>query len=205
MTFESGTFEGLTDGGGGKPVNGLIASSGCYAGSKCFDVNIAASANDAGGSGYWVGSGASYSDLWASFALNIVKNPMQGGVQTQKLLIFRNGGSQGLLGEFVSQYGAWIWSWLFTEGTQFYPSGMPNPAVPGWHRYKVHFHCAAPATVSVGVDGAENVWVQKTKAGGGCASLPTTITFGGTLNAGSGASHFQFDNIKIGTTDPGWP
>jgi hypothetical protein len=37
------------------------------------------------------------------------------------------------------------------------------------------------------------------------AGIPTTLTFGGTLNAGSGASHFQFDNIHIGTVDPGWP
>jgi hypothetical protein len=58
--------------------------------------------------------------------------------------------------------------------------------------------------VTFGVDGHENVASLATK-GAACAHLPNTVTFGGTLNASSGASHFQFDNIKIGTSDQGWP
>jgi hypothetical protein len=205
MTFESGTFEGLTDGGGGAPVNGKIVSSGCYAGSKCFDVSLPASLSDQGGSGYWA-SGTRYSDLWVSFSLNILASPTSGGVETQKMLIFRDlGSAPNQFGEWNQAYGGWIWSWLFTESGPNYPvGGLPAPTTPGWHRYKVHLHCAAPATVTFGVDGKESVASLTTK-GAACAHLPNTVTFGGTLNAGSGASHFQFDNIKIGTTDPGWP
>jgi hypothetical protein len=205
ITFESGTFEGLTDGGGGKPVGATISGSGCYAGSKCFDVNLGASSSDQGGSGYWVGP-ARYTDLWISFALNVIKSPTSGGVETQKMLIFRDlGSAPNQFGELNQAYGGWIWSWLFTESGPNYPvPGLPAPTTAGWHRYKVHLHCAAPASVTFGVDGREGVASFTTK-GAACAHLPNTVTFGGTLNASSGASHFQFDNIKIGTTDPGWP
>jgi hypothetical protein len=204
MTFESGTFEGLSDGGGGKPIAGSIATSGCYAGSKCFDINLPASSGDQGGSGYWLGG--NYTDIWVSFALNVLKSPTSGGVETQKMLIFRNTGSApNQFGELNQAYGGWIWSWLFTESGPNYPvNGLPAPTTPGWHRYKVHFRCGPPASLAIGVDGKENVWTKQT-AGAGCPATPTAITFGGTLNANSGASHFQFDNIKIGTMDPGWP
>jgi hypothetical protein len=203
LTFEDGTFGGLTDGGGGLPPGGKVVSSACYAGSKCLDFSAPASSSDQGISGYWV-SGTRYTDLWVSFALNVLASPTSGGVETQKMLIFRDlGNAPNQFGELVQAYGAWAWSWLFTESGPNYPVAIGGTA-PGWHTYKVHLHCAAPAKVTFGKDGQEGV-ASFTTAGAACAHLPNAITFGGTLNASSGASHFVFDNIKIGTTDPGWP
>lgn len=201
ITFEDGTFGGLTDGGGGKPVGASIFTGSCYSGLKCMDVSLPASGSDQGGSAYWVGKPSS--DLWVSFALNVLQSPTSGGVETQKMLIFKSpGNAPNQWGEMNQAYGGWIWSWLFTFSGPNYPLKLGSATVTGWHTYRVHLHCAAPASVTFGKDGADVQTLTTTK---GCGVLPSMVTFGGTLNASSGASHFRFDNITVSATDPGFP
>jgi hypothetical protein len=206
MTFESGGFEGLTDGGGGTPVNGRIVSSGAYSGTDAFDVNMPASSTDQGGSGYWVG-GQTYTDLWVSFAMEVITSPST-GLATQKMVIFRNTGSApNQFGEMNQIDGQWIWNWLFTDPNKgnitLNAFGSVASGLGQWHTYKIHLQSHGTTTVTFGKDGVDNVITLTTAASP--AGIPTTLTFGGTLNGGSGASHFRFDNIHIGTTDPGWP
>jgi hypothetical protein len=207
MTFESGGFDGLTDGGGGAPVNAKNLTTDAFSGTHAFDVNLGASNNDQGGSGYWVGP-VQYSDLWVSFALRVISSPNQ-GLATQKMVIFRNtGGSPNQFGEMNQIGGQWIWNWLFTDpskGNIYLTSkfGSVTAGLGQWHTYKLHLQSHGTTTITFSKDGVDNLITLTTAAAP--AGIPTTLTFGGTLNAGSGASHFQFDNIHIGTVDPGWP
>jgi hypothetical protein len=207
MTFESGGFESLTDGGGGAPVNGKIVTSGAYSGTHAFDISVPASSTDQGGSGYWLG-GQQYTDLWVSFALKVIASPNQ-GLATQKMVIFRsNGNAPNQFGEMNQMGGLWVWNWLYTDpakGTIYLTSklGTISAGLGQWHTYKIHLQSHGTTTVTFGKDGVDNLITLTTTAAP--AGIPTTLTFGGTLNGGSGASHFQFDNIHIGTSDPGWP
>jgi hypothetical protein len=203
MTFESGGFEGLSDGSGGVPVNGHVVVTGAYAGTHAFDVSMGSSSGDQGGSGYWVG-GQQYQDLWVSFAVKVITAPTS-GIATQKMVIFRN--SQTMVGEMNQVDGSWIWNWLFTDPNKgniyLTKLGGTTSDLGVWHTYKLHLQSHGTTTMTFGRDGVDNVITLTTTAAP--AGIPSTLTFGGTLNAGSGPSHFQFDNIHIGTVDPGWP
>jgi len=203
MTFESGGFEGLTDGGGGTPVNGAIVSGGCFRGIYCFDINLVGSISDQEGSGYWVG-GQQYGDLWISFALKVI-TPPSAGVAAQEILIFRDGAAE--YGELVEVGGQWAWNWLLTDPAR---GNLPVTAlgtvagVAGqWHTFKLHLQSHGTTSVAIGKDGVDNVAVLSTPAAP--AGIPTTLTLGGTLVGGSGPSHLLIDNVHIGTADPGWP
>ncbi len=203
MTFESGTFEGLTDGAGGDPVNGEIVSGGCFSGIYCFDVNLVGSATDQEGSGHWVG-GQQYADLWISFALKVI-TPTGAGVASQEMVIFRDGAAK--YGELDAVGGQWIWNWLLTDPATGNIILNVLGTVPGdvgqWHTYKIHLQSHATTTIAIGKDGVDNLTVLTTTAVP--AGLPTTLTLGGTLVGGSGPSHFLVDNVHIGSVDPGWP
>jgi hypothetical protein len=175
-------------------------------GGDLFDVSMPASSTDQGGSGYWVG-GQTYTDLWVSFAMEVITSPST-GLATQKMVIFRNTGSApNQFGEMNQIDGQWIWNWLFTDPNKgnitLNAFGSVASGLGQWHTYKIHLQSHGTTTVTFGKDGVDNVITLTTAASP--AGIPTTLTFGGTLNGGSGASHFRFDNIHIGTTDPGWP
>ena len=203
MTFESGAFEGLTDGSGGTPVNGEIVSGGCFSGIYCFDVNLVGSGADQEGSGHWVG-GQQYADLWISFALEVI-TPPGAGAATQEMLIFRDGAAR--YGELDEVGGQWVWNWLLTDPAKGNLVVTALGTVPGvvgqWHTYKLHLQSHGTTSVAIGRDGVDNMAVLTTTAAP--AGLPTTLTIGGTLVGGSGPSHFLVDNVHIGTVDPGWP
>lgn len=203
MRFETGDFEGLTDGGAGAPLNGEIVSGGCFNGIYCFDVNLVGSGSDQEGSGYWVG-GQPYGDLWISFALKVISAPI-GGAATQEMLIFRDG--TGRFGELSEVAGQWVWNWQLTDPARGNLVVTALGTVPGivgqWHTYKFHLQSHGTTSVAIGRDGVDNLAVLSTPAAP--AGLPTALTLGGTLVGGSGPSHFQIDNVHIGTIDPGWP
>jgi hypothetical protein len=203
MTFETGAFEGLTDGSGGAPVNGEIVSGGCFRGIYCFDVNMVGAGADQEGLGYWVGT-TPYQDLWISFALKVISAP-SAGVATQELLIFRDGAAR--FGELDEVGGEWVWNWQLTDPARgnlvVTALGSVNSVVGQWHTYKIHLQSHGTTSVTIGRDGVDNVALLSTPAA--AAGIPTTLTLGGTLVGGSGPSHFQVDNVHIGTVDPGWP
>jgi hypothetical protein len=203
MSFESGSFEGLSDGSGGIPLNGEIVSGGCFNGIYCFDVNLVGSATDQEGSGHWVG-GQQYQDLWISFALKVL-TPPGAGIATQEMVIFRDGA--GKYGELNEVGGQWIWNWLLTDPARgnivLNSLGSVSGGVGQWHTWKIHLQSHGTTMVAIGKDGVDNVVVLTTPAAP--AGLPTSLTLGGILIAGSGPSHFQVDNVHIGTVDPGWP
>lgn len=181
-----------------------ITSGGAYAGQHAVGANITAGSGDNAAALIW-SDGTRHADLFLSFALNVLVSPPS-GLQTQKMVVFRdNGNAPNQFAEMNQIGGSWILSWLFTEsGPNHVIAALGKPTSPGWHTFKMHLKCTAPATMTWGKDGVENVASLAT-AGAACAKNPDTITFGGTLNAGSGNSQFQFDNIHIGTVDPGWP
>ncbi|HTG26112.1 MAG TPA: hypothetical protein VK681_39305 [Reyranella sp.] len=200
VTFEDGSFGGMT-----QVTHASIATSGCYSGSKCLDFNL--TGND--GSAY-VDLGSGRPDVYVSFAVKVITPPTGGphtpNVFTQKMVIFRNtGNAPNQFGEMNQIQGNWIWSWLFslTNSPNYDIGALGSPSAAGWHTFKMHLHCASPATITWGKDGVESV-ATLTNPGGPCAGPVTQMTFGGPNND-LGPSHFQFDNIHIGTVDPGWP
>ncbi|MFI5210538.1 MAG: Ig-like domain-containing protein, partial [Gemmatimonadales bacterium] len=203
MTFESGAFEGLSDGNGGLPLNGEIVSGGCFSGIYCFDVNLVGATTDQEGSGYWVG-GQQYADLWISFALKVITPPAS-GVATQEMVIFRNGVDK--FGELNEVGGQWAWNWLLTNPASGNITLNPLGTVAGgagqWHTYKLHLQSHATTSVAIGKDGVDNLVVLSIPAA--APGIPTTLTLGGALVGGSGPSHFLVDDVHIGTVDPGWP
>jgi hypothetical protein len=177
-----------------------FASSGCFAGTRCVDINVPASSSD-GGSREDFDLGGARSDVWISFALKIITQPLS-GLATQKMVIFRDVAASGAnqFGEMNQIGGRWIWNWLFTDPNK---GNIDLAAAPvgSWHTYKIHM---TGNGFTLWMDGSSTP-VKSLSTTAAVSGRPKQITLGGTLNGGSGASHFQFDNVHIGTSDPGWP
>jgi hypothetical protein len=193
----------MTDGGGGRPNNYSVVSTGGFSGPHYAEANIPASSGDASANMYWDG-GTAHNNIWVVVAIKVITKPST-GLATQKMLIFRQAGYNTQLGE-MNQIGSfYIWSWLDGgSNLDITTAGTINSTVGSWNVWKIHYDNTGTHTViTFGLNGVDNIW---TNTRPGTQSInPAIIDFGGTLNGGSGASRFGFDYIQIGTTDPGWP
>jgi hypothetical protein len=211
ITFESGTLAsmGLTDGGGGA-AGGTIISTDSYAGSKCWEHNMAANPGGDDSSFGILSLGGTRAHFWSVFALKVVTGSLtDSSAHVQKLWALQNqGNAPNQFGEMNEIQDFFIWNWLFTDAgagnisiTEF---GNISTLIGQWHTYKIEYDASGSGvTAKFGMDGVDNmrtIHTTQTVAG------PTQVLdIGGILNQGSGPSRFRFDEIHIGTTDPGWP
>jgi hypothetical protein len=152
----------------------------------------------------------SQSDIWVVFAMKIITRTLDTFPGTQKTIIFRNTGSPDQFGEMNDINDNWIWNWLFTDsgaGNIYLTElGSVSSRLGAWNTYKLHYHFLGSGqgtTITFGMNGTNVLRTIHTTHDQ--AGIPDRVTFGGTLNGGSGASKFAFDEIHIGSTDPGWP
>jgi hypothetical protein len=172
-----------------------------------MDLNIPDSTNDSGARGD-VDLGGTCDHVYIVYAMRITTTPSQ-GLATQKTTIFRNGGNApNQFGEMNQIDGRLIWNWLFTDPNKgnidLTAFGDISAILGQWHTYKLELDSRGPGTkVVFGRDGVDHMITLTTT--NAPAGLPDAISVGGTLNGGSGPSHVEFDDIHVGTVDPGWP
>lgn len=191
----------------GTVTNVTSAGTAPYAGSRCVLYDIPSNGGDGGCRAD--ASIGSHNDIWNVFAMKIITRTLDTFPGTQKQVIFRSsGGTQ--LGEMNDINNGWIWNWLSTDAgagnidlTEY---GSVSSNLGAWNTYKLRYHFLGSGlgtTITFGMNGTNVLKTIHTTQDQ--AATVDTITFGGTLNGGSGASKYAFDEIHIGTTDPGWP
>jgi hypothetical protein len=204
--FEDGTFGGLTNGGTALDPAGAdhwtFSTSDYTEGSHSADVYGAYSAGgDIGVGGYWVGSG-SYADIWATFDMKIVQRATSdgaAGLGIQKQFIFRAPGYGTQQFTMIQDDGSW--KTTFDNGEL--GTNIGTIVVGTWQRWKFRRNATGTyAVVTIWVDGTQ-VYQGTDAVSVASKGLTGVLSFGGTLNAGSGPSNFRFDNVHIGTVDPG--
>lgn len=175
--------------------------------SRVMDCNFPSNAGDGGGRGDV--TFPHRTDLWVMTAVQILVKPSTGN-KDQKTNILRNdaggGSNTGFSLQFNQADGSWIIATLDNDGTNHnltltYDTG-------NWRLSKINVNTNAPGSVKRtrawfdGNNGAPDFDLSTTGAVGRDIS---DVSFGGTLNGGSGASHFLFGMVAVASFDPGWP
>ncbi|HTG26111.1 MAG TPA: hypothetical protein VK681_39300 [Reyranella sp.] len=205
-SFADGLFDGLSLTNPG--FCSIVADADSPSG-KAFQWDVPTNTGDSGARGDAVLVGGPFPDLWAVFGLKIITQPNVGGVKTQKMCILRNEGSvPNLTCELNQIDDDMIVSLLFTESGNRVIALMGSIAAKVGTRNLVKIRHQALGVglgtrITVGYNGVNNVF-QYTSPND-CACIPDQVSFGGTLNANSGASKSRYDSISIGTVDTGWP
>lgn len=189
-------------------ANGTISfptDATAFIGNRLMDLNIPSSASDGGCRGDVPFT--QRTNIWVGVAWRGKVLPSS-GIQDQKTLIFRddiNGSGDVFSGQFNQEFGDWLWNALGTDGTNHFPT-VVHTDVNVWHTIKLHIDNSNGGlrTCDIYADGS-NSPSNHFSTNKDIGLRMSDISFGGTLNAGSGASRFQFGAIAISTTDPGWP
>lgn len=213
--FESGMPAGLTDGGGGAPVNYSVIGTDASHGTHCLHTDITSTGSDGGSANNaYCDLGSAVADLYVVLDLKVINQPNAGGVKTKKMFTFWSNNLNHQEGEIEMVDGDYTWIWLFDGGfAQSFSGSIGTIAstLNQWNSWKFHFSH---------VDGTHNKIQVSFKPFGGAAidnffsstqinakvGDMTNINFGGPLNENSGHCQYNTDYIRISSgADPGWP
>jgi hypothetical protein len=137
--------------------------------------------------------GSNRNNIWVKFSIRWITVP----TFIQKVSIVRENGYNEQELYLVAYQGRYHMT---------FNSNAPDPvfgtvAADGWHTVKYHYdQTGAHPRATYWLDGVQVYDGYDT----GTKPAISYVSFGGTLNADSGPSHFQIDAIEIGTVDMGW-
>jgi hypothetical protein len=197
----------LTDGGGGVPGPNISRiTTDHYTGVACMQGDFPAPVGFDGGGNCYLDMGFAPSQIWIVASLKVLTVPLT-GVQTKKMVIFRQGGFNTQYGEMNMITNLMEWAPLTEGGSVGHDMGL-YPSISSrvglWDVYKLCYDQSTNHPVfSAGLNGVDNIYsrayVNVT------AQDASIIDFGGPLNDGSGACKYLWDRIEVGSVDPGWP
>lgn len=195
--FASASYTPLTDGGGGDPSNYTLTGG-------VMEANLGSSGSDQAANAYFDNGSRMTGVLWLHAKTTVITKPVAGGVKTQKMYIFREGGFGTQFGELNQIDGDWQYSHLtgganIDLGVAVSTAGETDILI----KYDPVAGTNARPLVSIWIDGVLRLNAsQRPTQSGVTDARPTIVNFGGTLNASSGASRWQHRILQLADADP---